>query len=381
VLLPWESFKTPRILAPLLGVGAVSYGLLKTSEVKEYEKDYALRRELRLSQLKKDLTLTTNALNPPVNEVVENPILDFKVKSFLSEVTGVAILGNSGSAKTCLVNYFCGELSPAPFLVLDPHADPDNPEYPWGWCQNVISDKELILQALADLLTLLDRKDRSHLIIICDEYPAIRMYAKSQKSTIADTFILRFGSEARKFNKLPFFISQSGNVKALGLEGQGDFLENFGLIRLQKIATKYLKYSPNVHLKEAIKTIAYPMLINEDLLYLHPTHGSYQTIRKGQKPLNLKPISTLPLPPTFSLAPTHTENHTGKPEKVTTVVDVGGFVGNNTDTFSHFPTPENITYNVALCPFCSSENVIKWGKDRKKCKDCNKTFKQIKEVK
>ena len=296
ILLPWQDYKIVRLLIPLMGVCSIAYGLLKTTEIKEYELDYQIRKQARLNQLKHDLSLSLKeSVTHDNQEIEENIIQDFDCHQFLNEVTGIAILGNSGSAKTCLVNYFAGELSPNQFIVLDPHADIENPEYPWHNYNFVVSHKPKILEVLENLLTLLDNKDRQNLVIIADEYPAIRMYAKSQKSSVADEFILRYGSEARKFNKLPIFISQSGNIKALGLDGMGDFLENFGLIRLQKIANKFLKYSPNIAIRETCKTIAYPMLINEDDLYLHPTHGHYQKVIKHQKPANIKPVHCLPL--------------------------------------------------------------------------------------
>ena len=319
----------------------------------------------------------------PHNQLIKS----FNSQQFLEEVTGIAILGNSGSAKTCLVNYFAGELSPNQFLVLDPHADVENPEYPWHGYNKIISNYDEILDYLEKLLTLLDNKDRQNLVIIADEYPAIRMYAKKQKSTIADEFILRYGSEARKFNKLPIFISQSGNTKALGLEGMGDFLENFALIRLGKIANKYLKYSPNAEIREACKKIAYPMLINEDDLYLHPTHGHYQKVAKHQPPINIKPVICEPFnvnlngnlatkAPTTPTIPTSTKNR----QKL----DIDSNVGESQhqDHLSQYlDNCFDLDYvatnnNKNICPYCQGINIINWSKKtgRKKCKDCNKTF-------
>ena len=36
---------------------------------------------------------------------------------------------------------------------------------------------------------------------------------------------------------------------------------------------------------------------------------------------------------------------------------------------------DNKNINQIICPNCQSENIIKWGKGRSKCKDCNRTFK------
>lgn len=361
ILLPWHNYKVVRLLTPLTGLISISYGLIKTNEIKEYELDYQIRKDARLNYLKKELTIIKDDNSLPVNNT-EDLIKPFDCQSFLSEVTGIAILGNSGSAKTCLVNFLAGEVGENQFLILDPHADPENPEYPWGKFDKVISDYAQILYYLENLLTLLDRKDKQRLIIIADEYPAIRMYAKKQKSSIADDFILRYGSEARKFNKLPIFISQSGNTKALGLEGMGDFLENFALIRLQKIATKYLKTSSNIEIREAIKNIAYPMLINDDELYLHPTHGHYSTIQKNQKPINIKSPQIIPFNIDFNFVGVATPTPPPTSQKAYTINNVGNY------------------QQAFNCPNCGSDNLIKWGVGRHKCKDCNKTFKSISEV-
>ena len=53
------------------------------------------------------------------------------------------------------------------------------------------------------------------------------------------------GCEARKLNIITLLCSQGSNVKAMGLEGQGDFLENWVLVRLGKIAKKYCKNLPD----------------------------------------------------------------------------------------------------------------------------------------
>jgi len=350
ILLPWQGYKVLRLLTPLTGLISISYGLIKTNEIKEYELDYQIRKDARLNCLKKELTIIKDENSLPVKDR-EDLIKSFDCQSFLNEVTGIAILGNSGSAKTCLVNYLAGELSPASFLILDPHADPENDQYPWGGFNCVISDKAKILEILGYLLDLLDRKDKQRLIIICDEYPAIRAYAKSQKSAIADDFILRYGSEARKFNKLPIFISQSGNTKALGLEGMGDFLENFGLIRLGKIAKKYLKYSSNIAIREACNTLAYPMLINDDELFLHPTHGHYSNVRKNQKPINIKPVKCEPLPFNFGgIFPT-SHNFPQLPPEVPQPL------------YSHnFPTSTSLNDTLSLPIKAMVVNAIKEGK-------------------
>jgi energy-coupling factor transporter ATP-binding protein EcfA2 len=301
VNIAWNSAnqKATRIALPIIGIVSTAYGLTKTRQLQILEPMLGDRRHAQ-----RDIgSMATAAQAMPYLEIEQpqyllpqsNPIpAPFDVESFLGEVTGIAILGNSGAGKTQLAKFIAGHVEPSQILVLDPHADPESSDYPWENL-TVISDKAQILEQLEILLGLLDTRDKTPLVIIADEYPAIRAYAKKQGSSVADDFILRYGSEARKFNKLPIFLSQSGNIKALGLEGMGDFLENFALIRLQKIARKYLKNSPDRHLLEIAKNTAYAMLIGEDKLVIHPTHGGYVEARKNLPPQNLKPLHSLPI--------------------------------------------------------------------------------------
>ena len=218
----------------------------------------------------------------------------FDVRGFLESVTSVAILGNSGSGKTTLAKYIAAHLPQNQILVLDPHADPNHPEYPWEGL-TVVSKYGQILEVLEKVLALLDQKDRTPLTIICDEWPATRLYAKEQGSDIADKFLLRIGSEGRKFLKFGIFGSQSGNVKALGLEGLGDFLENFALVRLQKVALKHARTLRDQSIYQAIQTMPYPMLIGDSDLFCHPNFEGYKEIKKGNVPRNLHPLSSHPI--------------------------------------------------------------------------------------
>jgi hypothetical protein len=93
---------------------------------------------------------------------------------------------------------------------------------------------------------------------------------------------------------LSIFCSQSGNTKAMGLEGMGDFLQNFSLIRLGKISIKHAKNLPDQRVLSCLQNTGYPCLVDDDLS-VHPTHGNYQQFRNGQPPLNLLPVRTVPI--------------------------------------------------------------------------------------
>jgi len=219
--------------------------------------------------------------------------------SVLEEATGIALLGNSGSGKSSVAKYICGLMGETQILVLDPHDDGET----WGQLP-VISEYAAIVEQLELLLLELDkrrgkRKKKQRLdpvAIISDEWPAIREYCSQIGSDVADRFLLRFGSEARKFNMMCIFCSQSGNTKALGLEGKGDFLENFMLIRLHKVARKYAKNLSDRSILERIQPAkcGYPCLVGDEVS-IHPTHGQYAKCAKGLPPRGLKVVLSLKL--------------------------------------------------------------------------------------
>jgi energy-coupling factor transporter ATP-binding protein EcfA2 len=299
---------------------------------------------------------------------------DLNISNFLDEVTGIAILGNSGSGKTALAKYIAGYLGDRQILVLDPHADPTHSEYAWEGL-TVINNMTAIVGQLKLLLGLLDCRDKTPLTIICDEWPAIRLFSKRFKDSAADDFLLRYGSEARKFNKLPIFLSQSGNVKALGMEGMGDFLENFALLRLGKVARKFTRNLPDQHINERLKSIAYPLLIGEEI-FTHPTHGEYEEVRKGQPPLNLGRLTSLPLtiPLITSFHCDNTASAHGIPRNSSQPTSQAS-QGTSQDYHSDLPV---ITASIISCPHCQSDNVRKngsyQGKSRYQCRGCKKTF-------
>lgn len=389
-VIPFESpWRPVRMGLRVVGMGLAATAMVKIRNIQDTEPYWRYRAVMR-----EDLFLETQArqLQPtepePTPISLDNPesypdyLRKFDVDQFLDEVTGVAVLGNSGSGKTAFAQYVASHAGASQILVLDPHADITAEHYPWGDL-HVISDKDEILEQLQLLMEDLDRKDRTPLIVICDEYPSIRLHAKEQKSDIADRFIIRYGSEARKFKKLPIFMSHSGNTKALGLEGMGDFLENFGLVRLQKIATKHLKNHRNQDLYNLSLKIPYSILVNDEYIALHPTHGSYKQVKKYQPPQNLKPLVSLPL--TINLAGSSQQHHSN-----TATSQQHSNTGNNylercysmefdLDTIpqQHSNTgTDQQQNNPDICPYCDSNNT-KWHNQkslRRYCNDCKKTY-------
>jgi energy-coupling factor transporter ATP-binding protein EcfA2/ribosomal protein S27AE len=398
VAIPWEhqAQKALRVLLPVAGMVAnigASWKVRELQLMNPYFQDRAIaRRDIGatmtaaqtmpyLQQPIQTIQQTTPALMP-----AHGGMMPFDVQSFLDEVTGVAILGNSGSGKTALAQYIAGHLPPSQIIVFDADTEPDDEFYPWGDLL-VLNDYDQIIEQMEKLLDLLEKRDKTPLVIICDEFPGIRAYAKQIGSDIPDRFILQYGSRGRKRNKFPIFISQSGNVKSLGLDGQGDFLENFALIRLQKIARKYLKNHPDRELFEASKIIAYPMLIGDDEFVQHPTHGQYPAARKNLPPMNLKPLVSLPI--TIPLV--EVDRPGNRETAYPTTVD-------KPLTPDHAITPSHAPINwleslyrldsrnhaeledIPLeCPDCSSRNISRHAKNRNgsqryRCGNCGKTF-------
>jgi len=250
-----------------------------------------------------DLNIYNHVLGMFPEQEVEDrpPIVAFD--SILDRGVGICLFGDSGSGKSSAAKYLIGLASQGTeikLIVCDPHFDGGGD---WGGDTLIIDDYDLILKTLRASLDELDRRKKlrkqgvksfSKLIFIWDEWPSVRVAAKNAKSNICEEAVIRLGSECRKYEMLSIFCSQSGNTKAMGLEGMGDFLQNFSLIRLGKISTKHAKNLPDQRVLNCLQNTGYPCLVDDDLS-IHPTHGNYQQFKNGQPPLNLLPVRTVPI--------------------------------------------------------------------------------------
>lgn len=229
------------------------------------------------------------------------PIVAFD--SILDRGVGICLFGDSGSGKSSAAKYLIGLASQGreiKLIVCDPHYDGGGD---WGNDTLIIDDYETILKCLRASLDELDKRKRLRkegvksfpkLVFIWDEWPSVRVAAKRAKLDICEEAVIRLGSECRKYDMLSIFCSQSGNTKAMGLEGMGDFLQNFSLIRLGKISVKHAKNLPDQRVLNCLQSVGYPCLVDDDLS-THPTHGNYPEFRNGQPPLNLLPVRTVPI--------------------------------------------------------------------------------------
>ena len=229
------------------------------------------------------------------------PIIPFD--SILDRGVGICLFGDSGSGKSSAAKYLIGlasQGSEIKLIVCDPHYDGGGD---WGPDTLIIDDYDLILKTLRAALDELDNRKKLRkqgvkqfpkLVFIWDEWPSVRVAAKRAKLDICEEAVIRLGSECRKYDMLSIFCSQSGNTKAMGLEGMGDFLQNFSLIRLGKISIKHAKNLPDQRVLSCLQNTGYPCLVDDDLS-VHPTHGNYTQFKNGQPPQNLLPVRTVPV--------------------------------------------------------------------------------------
>lgn len=252
-----------------------------------------------------DLTIHNHVLGMLPGDELETedkpPIVPFD--SILDRGVGICLFGDSGSGKSSAAKYLIGLASQGreiKLIVCDPHFDGGGD---WGNDTLIVDDYEMILKCLRASLDELDNRKKLRkqgvksfpkLVFIWDEWPSVRVAAKRAKSDICEEAVIRLGSECRKYDMLSIFCSQSGNTKAMGLEGMGDFLQNYSLIRLGKISIKHAKNLPDQRVLNCLQTVGYPCLVDDDLS-IHPTHGTYQQFRNGQPPLNLLPVWTVPI--------------------------------------------------------------------------------------
>jgi hypothetical protein len=250
-----------------------------------------------------DLNIYNHVLGMFPEEETEDRPPTVPFNSILDRGVGICLFGDSGSGKSSAAKYLIGLASQGTeikLIVADPHYDGGND---WGPDTLIIDDYDLILKCLRASLDELDNRKKLRkqgvkqfpkLVFIFDEWPSVRVAAKQQKSNICEEAVIRLGSECRKYDMLSIFCSQSGNTKAMGLEGMGDFLQNFSLIRLGKISIKHAKNLPDQRVLSCLQSAGYPCLVDDDLS-THPTHGNYQQFKNGQPPLNLLPVRTVPI--------------------------------------------------------------------------------------
>lgn len=209
-----------------------------------------------------------------------NKVPPFDVDRIKCESKGVMIIGDMGSAKTCMAQYICQNFSDHGIIVFDPH---DDDRTDWGNAARLTKMRD-IYQQMQILLDSLDQKDKSKLLVVCDEWLEIRrddLNKSGQFKGLAEKFIRLFSTKPRKFNKLAMFVLHSPNVDASGLDS---FLrENYLKIHLGRLASKQFPQ---------ILPVAYPCIV-EGEQFEHPTHGHHSNFApKGKAPRGLHSVES-----------------------------------------------------------------------------------------
>jgi len=192
------------------------------------------------------------------------PVKFADVKQALSK-PHVMLLGSTGDGKSTLAKHLAANCT-AYTIVIDPHAAPDD----WGnlpvfGAGRKYSEIAKIMGVTLELLQVrFDARDRGvkqfePIVIICDEYPAI--IASSEAGKVASSWMKLISREARKVAIRLVVLTQSPEVKAIGLEGEGSVRDNFCFIRLGEFALDHAKSLKDEQIKSAIEQADRPAML------------------------------------------------------------------------------------------------------------------------
>lgn len=212
-----------------------------------------------------------HSMKPPVREVaiaipadVASPVKFADVKQALSK-PHVMLLGSTGDGKSTLAKHLAANCT-AYTIVIDPHAAPDDwgnlPVY--GSARNYEQIAEIMgvtLQLMQDRFDARDTgvKQFEPIVIICDEYPAI--IASSKAGKVASSWMKLISREARKVAIRLVVLTQSPEVKAIGLEGEGSVRDNFCFIKLGEFALDHAKAMKDEAIKLAVESCDRPAML------------------------------------------------------------------------------------------------------------------------
>lgn len=209
-----------------------------------------------------------HAMKPPARDIaIAEPLAPVKfadVKQALSK-PHCMLLGSTGDGKSTLAKHLAANCS-AYTIVIDPHAAPDDwgnlPVYGAGRKYEAIAQ---IMQITLQLLQVrFDARDQGvkqfePIVIICDEYPAI--VASADAGKIASSWMKLISREARKVSIRLVVLTQSPEVKAIGLEGEGSVRDNFCFIKLGEFALDHAKSLKVEAIKLAVESCDRPAML------------------------------------------------------------------------------------------------------------------------
>ncbi|MBD2189998.1 type IV secretory system conjugative DNA transfer family protein [Pseudanabaena mucicola] len=192
------------------------------------------------------------------------PVKFADVKQALSK-PHVMLLGSTGDGKSTLAKHLAANCT-AYTIVIDPHAAPDD----WGNLPVFGASRNYaeIALIMGLILQLMQRrydaratgaKQFEPIIIICDEYPAI--IASLEAGKVASSWMKLISREARKVSIRLVVLTQSPEVKAIGLEGEGSVRDNFCFVRLGEFALDHAKSLKDDAIKSAIEQADRPAML------------------------------------------------------------------------------------------------------------------------
>jgi energy-coupling factor transporter ATP-binding protein EcfA2 len=192
------------------------------------------------------------------------PVKFADVKQALSK-PHVMLLGSTGDGKSTLAKHLAANCT-AYTIVIDPHAAPDD----WGNLPVFGASRNygeialimgLILQLMQHRYDARSKgaKQFEPIVIICDEYPAI--IASLEAGKVASSWMKLISREARKVAIRLVVLTQSPEVKAIGLEGEGSVRDNFCFVRLGEFALDHAKSLKDDAIKSAIEQADRPAML------------------------------------------------------------------------------------------------------------------------
>lgn len=209
-----------------------------------------------------------HSMKPPARQVAiaeqSAPVKFADVKQALSK-PHVMLLGSTGDGKSTLAKHLAANCT-AYTIVIDPHAAPDDwgnlPVYGAGRKYEQIAEiMQVTLQLLQKRFDARDQgvKQFEPIVIICDEYPAI--IASSVAGKVASSWLKLISREARKVAIRLVVLTQSPEVKAIGLEGEGSVRDNFCFIKLGEFALDHAKSLKDDAIKLAVESCDRPAML------------------------------------------------------------------------------------------------------------------------
>ena len=249
---------------------AIASGLFITSykleKLQKWGEDY--RHATNHESIKGYAQHLNTSFAPPRREIAiaeqSAPVKFADVKQALSK-PHCMLLGSTGDGKSTLAKHLAANCT-AYTIVIDPHAAPDD----WGNLPVFGAGRKYseIAKIMGVTLKLLQKrfeerdngvKQFEPIIIICDEYPAI--IASTEAGKVASSWMKLISREARKVSIRLVVLTQSPEVKAIGLEGEGSVRDNFCFIRLGEFALDHAKSLKDEQIKSAIESADRPAML------------------------------------------------------------------------------------------------------------------------